>query len=60
MKNKVTYTLTYTKKSFCPVCNGNVVFYLSHINNSNKKPSFYICFKCKDIHEVGKGPVLSV
>jgi uncharacterized protein with PIN domain len=51
MKSK--YTLQRTASSFCPDCHEQL-YLLSQENMHN---SFYICFSCKRIGEVGGGVV---
>ena len=51
-----SYLLLKTDNSYCPLCEKPV--YLLCEGSSKKKPSFYICFDCKFIGEVGKGKVL--
>ncbi len=49
------YLTIKTKNSFCPKCNKPA--YLLCEGYDSKKPSFYICFDCHFVGEVGKGPV---
>ena len=53
---KSNYLFFKTEISFCPNCNENV-YLLTSSKNSEGKPSFYICFGCKFIGEVGVGMV---
>jgi hypothetical protein len=48
------YLIFKTESSFCPECNENA-YLLTSVGNG--KPSFYICFNCKFIGEVGVGRV---
>jgi hypothetical protein len=50
---KSKYTLRRTSSSFCPNCNERP-YLLSQENMTN---SFYICFSCKFIGEIGEGKV---
>ena len=54
MKSK--YILQKTDKSFCKYCN-NKVSLLCHFSDMISFASFYICFKCKKVFEIGKGEV---
>lgn len=51
---KGRYDLILSKKTFCPKCH-ECVFLLSKYDFSG--PSFYICFKCQTVAQVGVGPV---
>ena len=57
MNPKSKYILQPTEKSFCPKCHANV-WMLCEENFEGV--AFYICFDCKYIGEVGKGPVKRV
>ena len=50
------YVLQSAEKSFCPKC-GKEVHLLCPVNERFGGPSFYICFHCKYIGEVGVGPI---
>jgi len=51
------YTLTPSPKSRC--IRGHAVSLLSPIEMESEDPWFYICFECRFVGEVGKGPVLA-
>jgi len=57
MSEKSTFVLQKTKKSFCPICDKEV-YLLTPFEATNSKPSFYICFNCKFVGEVGVGAVM--
>ena len=50
------YIFFKTESSFCSYCNKNV-YLLTSDENTKGKSSFYICFNCKFIGEVGVGRV---
>ena len=52
---KSNYILQKCNKSFCPNCNSNV--HLLTSRDGRKGASFYICFNCHYVAEVGVGPV---
>lgn len=45
-----------SEMSFCPHCNKNV-YLMTSGGNSKGMPSFFICFDCKFIGEIGVGVV---
>ena len=45
-----------THSSFCPDCKGDVSL-LCPIKLRTPAPSFYICWECKRVFQVGAGPV---
>jgi hypothetical protein len=49
------YVLQDDDKTFCPVCHGQVKL-LCRLDGK-MKPWFYICFKCAEIAELGRGRV---
>jgi len=49
-----SYLVFKTESSFCPECNENA-YLLTSVDKG--KSSFYICFKCTFIGEVGVGRV---
>lgn len=53
------YELMESWKSNCPDC-GNRVWLLSPKHIFENTPSFFICFKCSTVGQVGKGPVPKV
>lgn len=54
-----SYTLTLADHSYCPMCGKHPVLLADADMSpmSSFKPAFYICFDCRFIGEVGKGPV---
>ena len=50
------YLLIATDGTFCPQCKGEVVA-LCYGRAVPRYPSFYICWDCKWIAQVGVGPV---
>ena len=56
MKSK--YVLQQTEKSFCPICSEPVSLLAS--DDLKRQHSFYICFLCKEVFEVGVGKVKKV
>jgi hypothetical protein len=54
MDTESLYVLIETEKSFCPKCHNTVGLLTS---TQHRLPSFYICFSCKYVGEVGVGPV---
>ena len=56
-KTKSNYVLQSAEKSHCPKC-GSEVDLLCEKDFDG--PAFYICFNCKVIGHVGKGPVKMV
>ncbi len=50
------FTFFKTEISFCPNCGKNV-YLLTTAGSSFGMPSFYICFDCKFIGEIGVGKV---
>jgi hypothetical protein len=50
------YILQKTGGSFCPKCN-NEVYLLCDKVFKKGAPAFFICFDCKTVAQVGKGPV---
>jgi len=54
-QNKSDYDIIETESSFCPLCNKRI-FLMSYGGNT-RLPSFYICFDCQRIAEVGVGVV---
>lgn len=67
--NNPNYTTYHTEKSFCPGCNKTVLALSADIDDLElviqdlveeehpQYPSFYICFDCRRIFQVGKGEV---
>ena len=53
---KSRYILLKSEISSCPLCNNNA-YLLTSDESSKGKPSFFICFDCKSIGEVGIGKV---
>jgi len=49
------YIIEKTQSSFCPNCNQLV--YLMSDKDGIQCPSFYICWNCKSVAEIAKGPV---
>jgi len=49
------YIIQATQSSYCPNCN-NLVYLLCD-KDGRQCPSFYICWNCKFVAEIGKGPV---
>jgi transcription elongation factor Elf1 len=49
------YILQKMDKSFCPKCNEKV--YLLCSKGIGDKPSFFICFDCETVGQVGIGSV---
>ena len=49
------YIIQKTESSFCPYCN-KLVFLMCD-KDGKTTPSFYICWSCEHIAEIGKGPV---
>ncbi len=43
--------------SVCPICNQKVHLLADGLGDLRSLPSFYICFACKFIGQVGVGPV---
>lgn len=54
MKSK--YVTQVTERSVCPICNKHLTF-LCHARTVEGQPMFYICWNCRTVAEVGKGPV---
>lgn len=53
------YVRAIMPKSRCPKCDGLVSWIRPKLdNNPHKDPSFFICFDCGFIGQVGYGPVL--
>jgi hypothetical protein len=50
------YILQEATKSRCGNC-GNTVALLVHHDGSRRRPSFYICWPCFAVFEIGRGPV---
>lgn len=50
------YCLVTMDKSYCPVCKEHVTL-LCRKERQTKSPQFYICWKCKNVYEAGKGEV---
>jgi len=50
------YCIQKTDSSFCPKCQSNVHL-LAPIGVDSYGPSFYICFICGFVGEVGRGKV---
>lgn len=51
-----TYTVFKDEHSKCPMCDEYLTL-LSPRNATQKKPWFYICWLCKNVTQVGVGPV---
>lgn len=49
------YIIHLTQSSFCPHCNDRVSLLCD--KDGKQRPSFYICWNCEFIAEIGKGPV---
>jgi hypothetical protein len=58
MTRKSNYVIQKAEKSFCPGCHESVTLLCQRDGKTTGHPWFYICFDCKMIAEVGKGPVL--
>ena len=56
---KSPYCLSLTDNSFCPKCGGNVSLLCntSLLPADKNTPSFYICFKCNSVAQIGVGVV---
>ena len=52
-----TYVLQQADKSTCPLCGQHLSLLCDHKGNV-KKPWFYICWTCRNITQVGVGPVV--
>ena len=53
---KSNYIIHKTDSSFCPLCGSNVHLLIDR--DGNPATSFYICFSCKYVAQVGVGPVI--
>ena len=53
------YCLSLTDNSFCPSCGGNVSLLCntSLLPAHKSTPSFYICFRCNSVAQIGVGVV---
>lgn len=51
-----TYVIQNAYKTHCPKCSGPVAL-LCHEMMSKRSPMFYICWTCRWVTQVGKGPV---
>jgi hypothetical protein len=56
LTQKSSYRLMQAEKSFCPNCNSNVHLLMS--DAATRTPTFFICFACEFIGEVGVGRVV--
>jgi hypothetical protein len=55
--NTSPYELIKTDNSFCPLCKKTVSLLCPIDIMPNHLPAFYICFRCKQIGQVGVGQV---
>ena len=49
------YILHLAQSSYCPYCNERVS--LLYDKDGEQRPSFYICWNCEFVAELGKGEV---
>jgi transcription elongation factor Elf1 len=49
------YIIHLTQSSYCPHCNERVSLLCD--KDGEQKPSFYICWNCEFVGEIGVGPV---
>ncbi len=53
---KSNYVLTPAYKTTCQACGQHVCMLMDEAMDPTK-PAFYVCFECRTIGEIGKGPV---
>jgi hypothetical protein len=53
---KSKFILQFAQGTSCPDCRGTVTL-LCKKNDPFMDPSFYICFPCNKVAQVGRGPV---
>lgn len=56
-EKKSSFILQKTESSFCPRCDTNVYLLCKGEDDVHLGPTFYICFNCKFIGEIGVGAV---
>lgn len=51
------YLIEDTQSTRCPKCNDKVKILMEDSINSGARPSFYICFPCEYVGQIGVGEV---
>ena len=54
-----TYVVQQESTAICPMC-GQRMYLLCDRKGNSKKPWFYICWTCRNIVQVGIGPVTTI
>ena len=55
---KSTYQTVHSSMSFCSKCGDAVTYLHSASSTLQKKPEFFICWKCREVAQVGIGEVM--